>query len=458
MRNKAPINLFIISAIFFLTSLIVPNLLTNWRHYILDALESSIWQEDNGLLLLTATQVAAHNALLMIPYLCAFLILAQAINRAGYPWHWSYTLSAVTTIGFHYIVFKQIDYPVSMSIIIVIMVMILLLAWRGQLARTGLWASITIPVMTILTGNALSIAPILAENNWSAGDLSWEVVMAGRFLNSTQPLNATAITLFGILLIITLGTTELIASYQRRLRAAEDLRTVELQYQRSQFHAQELRVLQEMHSLVHDLKTPLMTIQGLTSLMQMAINNHQLRDYTYRIEGAVDNLNKMISEILYDDVREEITINELMKYVRAHVLIDNHQRTISFNLGENLPPIEANLIRLARALINVIENAVTATATVSNGHIQISVDQTPDHQVVFSIQDNGIGIPKDQIHQIWQLGFSTKNNLSGLGLSFVKRVIENHQGTINIESESGVGTRIDITIPGVGKGEQNPDN
>ncbi len=255
-----------------------------------------------------------------------------------------------------------------------------------------------------------------------------------------------------------LVTTELIALHHRRLHDIEVLRGFELQYQHSQFQVQELRVVQEMHSLVHDLKTPLMTVQGLNSLLQMAVQDAHLQEYTRRIEGAVDNLNKMISEILYDEVRKEVSVEELIKYVRAHVLVDVRGQKISFQLAENLPLLEVNLIRLARALINLIENAYTSTAGVREGRIEVKVESNDQGQVVFTVADNGVGIPAHLQEEIWVPSYSTKSPSSGLGLGFVKRVVDNHQGMITIESQPGWGTIVTVMIPGVKQDDQNFSN
>jgi len=456
--NKGKIIIAVTGLILLVLSLVNPVLLQQWPRGIVAALENSIWEEDKSLLLLAAAQVVAYHALLMFPYVGGSMVLANLFKTGGYGrvLRWGLPLAVVPVL--HYMVFQKLDYPPPVMVVTLVMILVVALALRIGLGRTGLASQILIPGLVVLAVNSLSIVPFLAPYGLADGDLTWETLLAGRFLKGETLLNSTGLVFFVVVLVMALVASELTALYQRRLEDLEELKKVELQSQRSQFHVQELRVLQEMHTLVHDLKTPLMTVQGLNSLIQMAVRDEQLQDYTRRIEGAVDNLNKMISEILYDDVRKEVSVEELITYVRAHVLVKMAGQKISFHLAEHLPLLQVNLIRLARALINLIENAFTATSGVVNGEIKVTVEAGDDNRVTFTVADNGVGIPEHLLDSIWASSYSTKATPSGLGLGFVKRVAENHQGTISINSQPGRGTIVRVVIPGVCKDEQNPDN
>jgi len=437
---------------------VFPDLLEQWRRGIVAALAECIWQEDKGLLLLAAAQVVTYNALIMFPYVGGAMVMAHLLKlrEPSRPLYWGLPLAAV--IAFHYIVFRELDYPLSLSVIALVLALTVALALRTGLGKTGVAPQVLIPGLLVLSINSLSIVPFLVPYGFARGDLTWETIMAGRFLKGESLLNSTGLAFFVTLLVMALVASELIALYRRRLADLEQLNQIELQNQRSQFQVQELRVLQEMHALVHDLKTPLMTVQGLNSLIRMAVRDEHLKDYTRRIEGAVDNLNKMISEILYDDVRKNVAVEELIKYVRAHVLVKVTGQKITFRVAEDLPLLRVNLIRLARALINLIENAFTATSGVKNGEITVTVETNQENRVVITVADNGVGIPEHLLEGIWASGYSTKTASSGLGLGFVKRVIENHNGTIDIESRPGCGTRVLVELPGVRKNDQDTDN
>ena len=110
----------------------------------------------------------------------------------------------------------------------------------------------------------------------------------------------------------------------------------------------------------------------------------------------------------------------------------------------NLPlcRIDSNLIK--QAILNIIINAEQA---MENGG-ELMVRTTRDKKYIqIDITDTGTGIPKDIIDKIFQVYFSTKKTGTGLGLPTAKRIIEDHRGTISVQSEEGKGTNFSITLP-----------
>ena len=103
-----------------------------------------------------------------------------------------------------------------------------------------------------------------------------------------------------------------------------------------------------------------------------------------------------------------------------------------------------NRIKMSRALINLLENAIDAVDPV-HGEITLSVVRM-DAAVHLEIADNGVGILPGHSELVWEPGFSTKQS-SGFGLSFVKEIVEKNGGTIRMESLERCGTRMVITLP-----------
>jgi len=97
-----------------------------------------------------------------------------------------------------------------------------------------------------------------------------------------------------------------------------------------------------------------------------------------------------------------------------------------------------------QTLLNILLNAVQAMD--SGGDLVVRVDQT-DNMAHVEVIDTGHGIPADQIDRIFQPYYSTKHNGSGLGLPTAKRILHDHGGTIDVESEPDKGTRFILTIP-----------
>ena len=120
----------------------------------------------------------------------------------------------------------------------------------------------------------------------------------------------------------------------------------------------ENRIYQEVNSLVHDLKTPLVTIRGLNSLMLFENAGKKRKEYSERIENSVTKMSDMISGFLFENSRQRLKLTELINYVRAQLPLENERIRFSINIEEELPDIYINKIRIARALINILENAI----------------------------------------------------------------------------------------------------
>ncbi len=207
----------------------------------------------------------------------------------------------------------------------------------------------------------------------------------------------------------------------------------------------------ELRHLVHDLKTPLTSIQTLAYVVRLHNQEEdkaECREYLTRIEGSVEHMSNMISEILYEDYRLSITTTALLNIVLAQLSATPYTGAIHV---ENLVPhatINVNSIRMARALINLIENASHAEGELPLSiRLRVELREQDDRQwVTLSVIDNGVGIPENQLEHIWLRGHSTQNS-SGLGLPFVQETVENCGGTIHIQSEVSHGTEITIFLP-----------
>jgi len=314
------------------------------------------------------------------------------------------------------------------------------------------WIKSFLVLQVLLAFSWLKFSPYLNSFFYSSGTPAEEVSLVAQFYGAQTSLSWISIIMFFIIMMTALISTLLIFIYSNQIEILSKQKEKELEVERYRLQVQEARVFQELHSLVHDLKTPLMTIHGLNSLIGLMVDSPKLREYVEKIEQAVENVNKMVSEILYDDVRKVITVEELINYVRAHVFPKYTGQGIFFELLDQKEKLLINHIRVARSLINVIENAFAATAGKLDGKVIIKTYRQGNY-ICFEVTDNGVGIPPDIQEEIWTWGFSLKEKKSGLGLPFVKRVVENHNGYIELFSTVNRGTTVKIFLPMEGYGE-----
>ena len=118
---------------------------------------------------------------------------------------------------------------------------------------------------------------------------------------------------------------------------------------------------------------------------------------------------------------------------------------------ENLPPLKVDRQRLEQVIANLVINA--AQAMTEGGQLLIRASETPpavkavSDSVMITVADTGPGIPADAQRRIFEPFFTTKTKGTGLGLPVARRIIEAHDGKINVTSEAGQGTRFIINLP-----------
>lgn len=211
----------------------------------------------------------------------------------------------------------------------------------------------------------------------------------------------------------------------------------------------------------HEFRTPMSTIRSSVDLMQLysdEISSEQNIRYLKRIENAIEQMLKLLDDILFIQRNEvgRVKFNprpiDLVTFCQE--IIDVMQLSVSqehkiiFAASGDFSQAEMDEELLSCIFTNLLSNAVKYSP--KNSDIWFTLNCQND-TVVFQIQDQGVGIPKNDQNRLFE-NFYRASNVSGiqgtgLGLAIVKRCVELHQGSIKIESEVGVGTTVVITFP-----------
>ena len=137
----------------------------------------------------------------------------------------------------------------------------------------------------------------------------------------------------------------------------------------------------------------------------------------------------------------------------ALLIINNevrkHTDLLALNLPNNLPTVRGNSQKLEQVFINIILNALHALPD-RNKKINISAEYDKEQEtIIVSVQDEGVGIDECCIDKITQPFYTTKPDGigTGLGLSISKSIIQEHKGSLLIQSKPNSGTRVSIIIP-----------
>ena len=108
--------------------------------------------------------------------------------------------------------------------------------------------------------------------------------------------------------------------------------------------------------------------------------------------------------------------------------------------------INMDKIYLNRIVTNLITNAQQAADDSRKSMINVDMEQK-HKRVVITVEDNGVGIPEEMYDRIFEPNFTSKNSGMGLGLTMVRKMVEDYKGEITVISEVGKGTKFTITLP-----------
>jgi PAS domain S-box-containing protein len=217
-----------------------------------------------------------------------------------------------------------------------------------------------------------------------------------------------------------------------------------------------------VYRVSHDLKTPIVTIDGFVGALIEDFGDVLLEDGERYLGYISDAARKM--EILINDLLALSRIGRLSrrktKFPFARLIEDAvkalkpqiNARGIVVNIQKDLPVIYGEKMRLARVVDNLLTNAIKYVGKNNfSPRIDIGVEEQ-DSQKAFFVRDNGIGIEKkdfEKIFQAFQRLPSAKKEVgegTGVGLTIVKRIIEHHGGKIWLISELGKGTTFYFTL------------
>lgn len=221
----------------------------------------------------------------------------------------------------------------------------------------------------------------------------------------------------------------------------------------------------DMASLMsHELRTPVTSIKGFAELILMDETlSEENREFLTIIANESQRLSKMLSTFLSVSNLEQSDKKEFSKVAVkldtvVHEVVDELQETarrkrirLVEQTNDNLPPIAADKGLIRRVISNLIDNAIKYSPERTS--VMISTILEADFLRVV-VEDRGYGIDRNEHEKIWQKfyrvardGQDKEDESTGLGLSLVKEVIEQHGGEVVVESEVGQGSRFSFTLP-----------
>ncbi|MEN8172857.1 MAG: ATP-binding protein [Chloroflexota bacterium] len=215
-----------------------------------------------------------------------------------------------------------------------------------------------------------------------------------------------------------------------------------------------------VQTVSHDLRSPLTAILGYVELLnRVGPVNERQQGFIDRVQVSIHSITSLINDLLdlgriesgLDERKELTSLFDIVQYT-----INSYQKTIDekdlileVEADDSLPEIYGDIERLRQAADNLFSNAISYTP--GGGKIDLQI-YTENEQIVMEIRDSGIGISAEDRPHIFEKFYRGKNVPdkapgSGLGLSIVKSIIENHQGRIWVESNEGEGAMFTVVLP-----------
>jgi signal transduction histidine kinase len=210
------------------------------------------------------------------------------------------------------------------------------------------------------------------------------------------------------------------------------------------------------------LRTPLSSIKGYSTMLldyDKKLSHEEKQKYLKIIDLSTNRLLELIDQLLdmsrldagiLSINKKPTKIDKLLQEVITEAQVRSSDHSFKLNLPANLPRLKIDARRIREVLENLISNAVKYSA--ANTEIKI-VAQCDAHEILISVADKGIGIPKEELPKIFDRFFRSRRsqveakNGVGLGLSICKRLVEAHSGRIWVESEDGKGSIFFFTLP-----------
>ena len=217
-----------------------------------------------------------------------------------------------------------------------------------------------------------------------------------------------------------------------------------------------------INTMTHEFKTPISTIAISANVLKdpgIVQQPERLLNYATIIDNENSRMEKQVERVLQiatmdrSDLhlkKEAVDVNKLINEICEGLkLASEKEIDIRFSLAE-IPEITVDKLHFSNVLYNLLDNAVKY----SSGKADIKISTSSSDQVLMiSVQDKGIGIESAQLKKIfnkfYRVPTGNVHDASGfgLGLSYVSLIIESHQGTIDVESEPGVGSTFTIKMP-----------
>jgi signal transduction histidine kinase len=233
----------------------------------------------------------------------------------------------------------------------------------------------------------------------------------------------------------------------------ESRKEIETMHRTQMSRAEHLATLGELATgLAHEIRNPLAGIAGVIDIIGRDLPaSSPARAMVKDVRLEINQINRILSDLLETArphppqmMRSNLntTVEHAVMLARQQVI--SQPIKIELEQAADLPEVEHDSDQIHQVILNLLLNAVQAIT--GAGTVTVRILSQPDSAIV-AVSDTGRGMTEQQLAQIFRPFYTTRSNGTGLGLSLVRRIVEEHHGQVNVSSEAGRGSTFEVQIP-----------
>jgi PAS domain S-box-containing protein len=203
--------------------------------------------------------------------------------------------------------------------------------------------------------------------------------------------------------------------------------------------------------VAHEIRNPLTSMKGYAEFLTLDEQDPERLEFMNIILDEIERVNTIVEDFMVLAKPKMVELEEknvvpVIKNVVSLLEFEARKKHVklTFDCPHEIIQIECDENRLKQVFLNFIKNGIEAMPNGGELHVKTMIQ---DNNVQISIQDTGVGIPKEKLKQLGEPFYTTKKNGNGLGLMVSFKIIENHNGKVFVESEPNKGTTFNILLP-----------
>ncbi|WHY92302.1 PAS domain S-box protein [Neobacillus cucumis] len=203
--------------------------------------------------------------------------------------------------------------------------------------------------------------------------------------------------------------------------------------------------------VAHEIRNPLTSLKGFSKLLKSTANKEKNDQYLSIIMNELDRIDMIVNEFMslakpqaIHFEREQLIsiLDSTINVLHPQALL--HGVEIKINYPTDHVEINCSLHQLKQVFVNFLKNAIEAMP--KGGTVHINVEKVDRNRVMISFTDEGVGIEQERLNYLGTPFYTTKDKGIGLGLTVSNKIIQEHHGTMKIQSQIGVGTTVTVEL------------